>query len=482
MTETTLFTIAEARDALGGARLLGDGAAAVRRVVTDSRAIESGDLFVAIRGERFDANEFAPAALAAGAAAVLVDRVVPALSERQGPALVVADARVALGELGIAWRRRFAVPVIAVTGSNGKTTVKEMIASILASAFGRDGRLATLGNLNADIGVPMTVLRLTAAHRAAVIELGMNHPGEIAWLARIAGAGVALVNNAQREHQEFMASVEATAHENGAAIAALADDGVAVFPGDDPCAPIWRGLAGARRRLEFGLVGRADEAAQAGAAATADGLAVWAEATAADRGGAIPVQLGETRITVRLQTVGRHNLRNALAAAACCHAIGVPATAIIAGLEAFQPVKGRLVSATLAGGARLIDDSYNANPDSVRAAIDVLAMAARPTLLVLGDMGEVGEQGPAFHEEVGGYARERGVDRLFGFGDATRASVAAFGAGGTHFEALSDLIEAVRGALADTATVLVKGSRFMRMERVIEALQRDPATLAAGGH
>jgi UDP-N-acetylmuramoyl-tripeptide--D-alanyl-D-alanine ligase len=236
-------------------------------VSTDTRSVRAGELFVALRGERFDAHDFVGQALAAGAGALLVDRWTEGC---RPPALWVDDTRRGLGEIAAGWRRRFALPVIAVTGSNGKTTVKEMIASVLAEHFGEDARLATPGTLNNEIGVPLSVLRLDARHRAAGFELGLNHPGEIAWLASIAQAGVALVNNAQREHQEFMHTVEATARENGAAIEALPADGVAVFPGDDPHAPLWRRFAGSRRVVEFGLDGRC--AVRATADARPDGF------------------------------------------------------------------------------------------------------------------------------------------------------------------------------------------------------------------
>jgi UDP-N-acetylmuramoyl-tripeptide--D-alanyl-D-alanine ligase len=355
-------------------------------------------------------------------------------------------------------RHRFELPVIAVTGSNGKTTVKEMIAAILAEAFGEDGRLATEGNLNNDVGVPQTLFRLGPQHRAAVLELGMNRPGEIAWLARVAAPSVALVNNAQREHQEFMGSVEATARENGAAISALGPNGVAVFPGDDPHAPLWRELAGTRRRLEFGL---------------GDGHAVSAPS------GASPARFelrAEGRVCpVRLSIDGVHNVRNALAAAACALAIGIDLATIVRGLERFRPFRGRLVRVRTARGAVLIDDSYNANPDSVRAAIDVLSALPPPRVLVLGDMGEVGDQGSAFHREVGAYAAERGVDHLLLLGDATRDCAAAFGAGAEHFDDFQALAARADELSPPSASVLVKGSRFMRMERVVAKLTEGQA-------
>ncbi|HYF59311.1 MAG TPA: UDP-N-acetylmuramoyl-tripeptide--D-alanyl-D-alanine ligase [Burkholderiaceae bacterium] len=435
-------------------------ATVVGGVSTDTRSVRPGELFVAIRGELHDAHDYVGRAIDAGAAAVLVERPVP---DRRVPALVVPDCRRALGEIAAGWRRRFAPPVIAVTGSNGKTTTKEMIAAILAAHVGEDARLATRGNLNGDIGVPLTVLRMHAGHRAAVVELGMNHPGEIAWLASIAQATVALVLNAQREHQEFLRTVEATARENGASLAALPADGVAVFPGDDAHAPIWRELAGARARIEFG---------------TAPGCAVSAAPDARPEG--FEMRVDGAAIEVALAIDGAHSVRNALAAAACCSAIGVPPAAIAAGLAAFRPASGRLRRLVARTGAALIDDSYNANPDSVRAAIDVLAAQPAPRVLVLGDMGEVGEQGPRFHAEVGGYAKARGVQTLLAFGAASVGTAAAFGEGAEHFGTIEAVCDRAAALAAPGATVLVKGSRSMRMERVVQALAGSAAS--QGGH
>ena len=449
-----MFSVREALGWLGAARLVGDGDVEIDAVCTDTRALSPGCLFVALRGDRFDAHDFLAQARSAGAAAVLAERWVDGMSP---PALLVPDARCALGELAIGWRRRFALPVIAVTGSNGKTTVKEMVSAILAARFGEAGRLATAGNLNNEIGVPLTVFRLADAHRAAVLELGMNHPGEIAWLARIAQPSVALVNNAQREHQEFLGSVEATARENGAVIAALPADGVAVFPGDDAHTGLWRALAGVRRCVEFGL--GAGHCVSAASDATPSAFMLSIDGASAE---------------VRLAIDGRHNVRNALAAAACAHAMGIDLPTIVAGLERFRPVRGRLVRGVTARGAALIDDSYNANPDSVRAAIDVLAACAAPRVLVLGDMGEVGERGPEFHREVGAYAAARGLEHLLALGEATREAVAAFGAGAEHFtdvDALSGRAVALAGA---PATLLVKGTRSMRMERIVARLTGLP--------
>jgi UDP-N-acetylmuramoyl-tripeptide--D-alanyl-D-alanine ligase len=457
-----VFSLREAFGWLSAGRLIGDGSVRVTSVCTDTRAFRPGTLFVALRGERFDAHEFVAGAQESGAAAVVVERWIDGM---RGPALLVPDARRALGELAAGWRRRFAVPLLAVTGSNGKTTVKEMLASILAVRYGDQGRLATQGNLNNEVGVPLTLFGLRPEHRAAVIELGMNRPGEIAWLAEIAKPTVALVNNAQREHQEFMGSVEATARENGSVFGALDADGVAVFPGDDPHAGLWRSLAGSRRCVEFGLGGAFEVRAAEDA-----------------RPEAFTLEVAGGRAEVRLSIDGAHNVRNALAAAACAHAAGIGSEDIAEGLRRFRPVRGRLVRLESAAGAALIDDSYNANPDSVRAAIEVLRDRPAPRVLVLGDMGEVGDRGPEFHREVGAHAAQCGIGHLLALGEATRDTVAAFGRGGEHFADVDALIARARGLAVAPATVLVKGSRFMRMERVVAALARQRGDAGAGGH
>ncbi len=454
-----MLTAAELARSLPQALLHGDGRVRFTRVSTDSRSIASGALFVALRGERFDGHDHAAQAVAGGAVALLVDRVL----DLPVPQVVVADTRRALGLAAAAWRARFDIPLIAVTGSNGKTTVTQMIAAILAQAHGEKRRLATRGNLNNDIGLPLMLFELTAQHRVAVLELGMNHPGEIATLAQLAKPTVAVVNNAQREHQEFMATVEATAIENGAAIDALPADGVAVFPADDACVAIWRHQAGTRRVLDFARHAEAT---------------VTAEVEPADDGDLLSIACPAGLIDTQLQVTGAHNVHNALAAAAAAIAVGIAPADITAGLAAFKPVSGRGVRTRLPSGALLIDDTYNANPDSVRAAIDLLASMAPPRVLVLGDMGEVGDQGPAFHREVGEYAAARGIDVLLAHGAAARDSAAAFGPQGRHLAAIEPLIETVRSVARGNATVLVKGSRFMRMERVVQALL-DPAAVQA---
>ncbi len=428
-------------------------------VSTNSQTVEAGNLFVALRGERFDAHDFLADVVARGAAAVVAERVPDGFPL---PALIVPDTRHALGQIAQAWRSRFAIPVIGVTGSNGKTTVKEMIASILVAAFGADQVLSTRGNLNNEIGVPLTLFGLGSQHRAAVIEMGMNHPGEIARLAEIATPTVGLVNNAQREHQEFMASVAAVAEENGAVIRGLAADGCAVFPADDDYTSLWHGDAGARRTITFGLAGDAAITCQWQPLAFGSQLAIDAQGMTFD---------------VALSAAGLHNVRNALAACAATLAIGIDVRSIVRGLERFAPVAGRLQKKQAANGATVIDDTYNANPDSVRAAIDVLAAAPSPRLLVLGDMGEVGSEGVAFHEEIGAYARHQQIDQLYTVGTLARHASLAFGSAARHYDDMDSLNDDVT-RVPPGASVLVKGSRFMKMERVVERL----TGAQAGGH
>ncbi len=465
-----LMTLAQAHAMLPGARLVGDPATPLLRVHSDTRSLQPGDLFVALRGERFDAHDCLPQARAAGAAAALAEH---GLVEVGLPGLLVPDALAALQQLAQAWRAGLDLPLIAVAGSNGKTTVTQMVASVLRAWRG-DAALATAGNYNNHIGVPLTVLRLrqdgALQHRVAVLELGMNHPGEIALLARIAQPTVALVNNAQREHQEFMASVQAVAEENGAVIGALPADGVAVYPADDAHAAVWRGLAGARRRITFAMQGQADLTPDPAAPAA------W---VSDDEGGhwrlALRTPAGAATLTLR--SPGRHNLHNALAAAAVALAAGAPLAAVVQGIEGFRPVAGRsrLLPLLQAGRAvTLVDDSYNANPDSVRAAIDLLAGLPAPHWLVLGDMGEVGDQGQAFHAEVGACAQAAGIGSLWTVGALCADAAMAYGAGARHFDRVADLIAALDAAPA-FASVLVKGSRFMRMESVVAALQQRAA-------
>ena len=448
-----MMTLQQAQQWLPSAQLVGDGAVRFNRVHTDTRTLQNGDLFVALKGDNFDAHSFLQQAREKGAVAAIAQH---GLAESGLPGLQVADSKLALGELAAAWRAQFKLPLIAVTGSNGKTTLTQMIAAILR-AWKADGAFATEGNFNNDIGVPLTLLRLRASHQAAVVELGMNHPGEIAYLASMAKPTVAVVNNAQREHLEFMATVEAVARENGSVLQALDASGTAVFPADDDYANIWREIAGTRRTLTFAQTGAADVTA----------TAQWVEG-----GWQVAARTPAGSLDFSLHIAGRHNVKNALAAAACALAIGIPLPFIAQGLSAFEPVKGRSRShqIRLPGHVlTLIDDTYNSNPDSMKAAIDVLAELPRPRLLVMGDMGEVGDQGPRFHHEAGEQARAGGIDMLFTLGAQSAKAQAAFGSG-RHFETMDELNAAVLAQLPQSASVLVKGSRFMKMERVVQMI------------
>ncbi len=449
---------------LAGSVLVGDGESTIARVHTDSRSLQQGDLFVALNGERFDAHTFLPQAAASGAVAALAEQ---GLKEAELNGVQVADSRAALGQLAKSWRQQYSLPLIAVTGSNGKTTVTQMLASILRAAWGDDA-LATQGNFNNDIGVPLTLLRLRSHHQAAVVELGMNHPGEIASLADMAQASVALVNNAQREHQEFMGTVQAVAQENGCAIAALSSDGVAVFPAHDEFSAVWQSLAGQRRCIRFSMQNQPN------------GAEVYLlQAQWRKDHWDITARTHEGDLSAQLHIAGRHNISNALAATAAALGAGVSLAHIAQGLNGFEPVKGRSRAFGIEHSGKTIagvDDTYNANPDSVRAAIDVLAELPAPRVLVLGDMGEVGDQGREFHQEVGHYAKQQGMDHLLCLGDLTQHTADAAGALAEHFEDIAQLNARVLALLPTVSSVLVKGSRFMKMERVVQTLEAADQT------
>ena len=450
------------------ARLVGDGSAVVNRVHTDTRSVLSADLFVALKGEQFDANTMLPQAHAQGAVAAVAHG---GLVEAGLAGIEVADTRRALGALAAGWRSQFTLPLVAVTGSNGKTTVTQMVASILHAA--KPGHvLATQGNLNNDIGVPQTLLRMAPTHQLGVVELGMNHPGEIAYLAAMARPTVALVNNAQREHLEFMQTVDAVAAENGAVLASLPPSGVAVFPADSPYTAFWRQQAAGRQCLLFGVGGDVRVV-----------QATW-QGNAWDVHAATPV--GALRYTLHI--AGHHNVVNSLAAATCALAAGVPLTAITNGLTGFSPVKGRsraFIVPVQGRALTVVDDTYNANPDSMRAAIDVLAALPPPRLLVVGDMGEVGDQGPEFHREAGAHAQAAGIEMLLTLGEQSRQAADAFGDTSASCADIDTLNTRMLALLPRVGSVLVKGSRFMKMERVIAAIeaagaQAQPTTQQEG--
>ena len=479
---SAMTTLAQVHTMLPGSVLLNISAqdaqlANISRVGTDSRQIDSKELFIALVGERFDAHDFLSDVAKAGAAGVLIsnkDKCPVNL-----PAVCVLDTRIALGILAKAWRSNHPIPLALVTGSNGKTTVKEMIASIFKAAVGEQHTLVTKGNLNNDIGLPLTLLKLRSTDRLAVVELGLNHPGETAQLANIAQPNIALINNAQREHQEFMATVAAVTQEHSDALRALPNDGVAVFPADSEFAGVWHEAAAGRKVIDFVLLSgqSKSQAAVIGRLLSNDQVQVQTE-------------LGS--IEVQLNTLGSHNVRNALAASAVALAAGISLEKIRQGLESFLPVHGRMQAKKIDPNHTLIDDSYNANPDSVRAAIDALKQSGNTSWLVLGDMGEVGNQGPEFHREVGAYAAEQGVTKLFALGQQCQFAIEGFEevkksrlltTSAKHFSEIDSLIVQLRDALHAQSTgskehlnILIKGSRFMRMERVVQALLEEAKT------
>ncbi|MEO8342553.1 MAG: UDP-N-acetylmuramoyl-tripeptide--D-alanyl-D-alanine ligase [Gallionella sp.] len=437
-------------------------------VSTDTRKIAPGDLFVALRGDHFDGYDFVATAAQAGAVAALVNKDSyensVAASEQKAARkripdprfslLVVNDTRRALGQLAAYWRRQFAIPLVAITGSNGKTTVKEMLASILREAAGnKDAVLATQGNFNNDIGMPLTLLQLNAAHHYAVIEMGMNHSGEIDYLSQIAAPNVALINNASGAHLAGLGSVELVALAKGEIFAGLGARGAAVINADDAYAPMWHALAGAHSLLEFGFDPQADV------------TGTWQPR---DYGLRLEVRTPQGNFTVVLQVPGAHNARNALAATAAAIALNIPLEKIVTGLEKFSGVAGRLQRKAAQHGATLIDDTYNANPASMHAAISVLAQASGKHILVLGDMGELGDDAAKFHAEIGSEARRAGIEKLYALGTLSGNAVREFGNGARHFERIEELLPVLEKELDAKTTVLVKGSRFMKMERVVQ--------------
>ena len=434
------------------------------RVETDTRKLTPGCLFVALKGANFDGHAFAAKSLEQGAAAVMVAEDA---GLDLGPALVVDDTRLGLGRLAAWHRNRLPAKLAAITGSNGKTTVKEMLAAICQAEAGEAAVLATRGNLNNDIGMPLTLLGLTPAHRYAVIEMGMNHPGELSYLTRLARPNVALVNNALRAHLEGLGSVEAVARAKGEIYEGLREDGVAIVNADDPHAGLWRTLNRGRRVLGFGFDAGAD---------------VRIDAAGGDL---LRLHTPRGSVEAKLQVPGDHNRRNAAAAAAAALALDIPLAAIARGLANYAGTKGRLQAHACMMGATLIDDTYNANPDSVLAAIGVLAARPGTRILVLGDMGELGPGAPALHREVGEKARAAGIDRLLCLGEMSVNTVQGFGAGAMHFERIEELLAEIEQALGPDVTVLVKGSRFMRMERVVKSFMESGvcphASLPPGG-
>ena len=438
-----------------GLRAAGEDVA-FRGVSTDSRTTAAGALFVAVRGPRFDGHDFVGAATMRGAVAALVERAPDASVPI--PFILVPDSVRALGDLAAAWRRRWCdLVLVGITGSNGKTTVKEMVAAILGTL---GPALATRGNLNNEIGVPLTLCCINAGHRSAVVELGANHRGEIASLTALARPSVGVITQCAPAHLEGFGSIEGVARAKGELFEGLPEGAVAVINTDDPWADLWRGLVGSRRCISFG----------AGAGADAD-VRVCARSGAGRTHVSLDTPVG--RVEIDLALAGMHNALNAGAAAAAAIAAGAGLDAIREGLASVRPAKGRLESKCGLRGAEIIDDTYNANPVSLLAGLEVLGAKPAPRWLVLGDMAELGPDGASMHAQAGCDARRHGVERLLAVGELSTEAVRTFGAGATHFPHCAELVDRLRNELPDSATVLVKGSRSMAMERVVEAIARE---------
>jgi UDP-N-acetylmuramoyl-tripeptide--D-alanyl-D-alanine ligase len=456
-------TLASFARACGG-RLTGADAA-FSAVASDSRTLEPGELFVALKGPNFDAHQFVAAAASRGAVGAVVEVEQPLAL----PQIVVPDVQAALGSAAAAWRAAFKGPLVGVAGSNGKTTAKEMTASILRQA---GECLATRGNLNNHIGVPLTLLGLGEAHRFAVVEMGANHAGEVAQLVALARPTIGMITNAGAEHLEGFGSLEGVARAEGEMVAGLAPSATAVINADDEFAGLWRASTPARV-VTFGVRASADFSASQ--VRTAVGSAGF------ETSFLLRAPLGTA--TIRFSLGGGHNVANALAAAAAAVSAGATLEHVVAGLAAMRAVAGRLQFRAARGGAWLIDDSYNANPSSVRAAIEVLAQLPGRRWLVLGDMAELGEFAAAEHQAIGELARARGIERLYALGALAACAATSFGAGARSFTDVPTLLGALSAALEQGAAdvrLLVKGSRVNRLERVVAALAPGAATAAGG--
>lgn len=413
-------------------------------VSIDSRSVKPGELFVAVKGEQFDGYDFIAQAKAKGAVAVLVDRPTSEL-----PFLEVSDTRLALGQAAAAWLNELNIPVAAITGSNGKTTVKEMLASILREQFKVHW---SQGNLNNDYGLPLSLLKLTPEHQRVVLEMGANHSGEIAYLTKIAPPSLALITNVFPAHTEGFGSIEKIARSKAEIYQGLTQAGVALVNIDDKYAGFWQQIIANKSTLTFGLTSRAQ---------------VWGKPLAP---GQFELHTPQGVINISLPLLGEHNIRNAITASAAAHAWQVPLVSIKAGLEKMQPVKGRLVSHKGRHGNLVIDDTYNANPGSVAAAIKVLAGFSGTRILVLGDMRELGDQAVQYHSEMGQLARQYGIDYLLTYGDLSQSASAEMDKQGYHFASQQLLVSKLNEILTDRAVVLVKGSRGMKMENVVVEL------------
>lgn len=448
-----MMMLSEIATAVKG-RMQGDDVL-IGHVGTDSRHIAPEQLFVAIKGERFDGNQFAADALQQGANAVVVSDA----NLNVEPAVYVDDSTLALGALAAHWRQKMQAPVVAITGSNGKTTTKEMLKAMLKASVKADDLVhATAGNLNNDIGMPLTLLQATATHQYIVLEMGMNHLGEIAYLTNIAKPKVAVVNNAGTAHIGELGSRENIAKAKGEIFEGLGEDGIAVLNADDAFADYWKDLNKERQTITFGF----DQAADIHAEYEEDGQGFVLHVDA----------LGDC-FQVKLNASGQHNAYNALAAIGVATALKIDTKAISQGLQSFQGVDGRLQAIEGVNGALVIDDTYNANPDSMHAAIDVLSQKAGNTIFVMGDMAELGSDAVAMHAEIGAYASQKEIDVLLTLGVLSVDAAKQFGGEGRAFAEVDDLVAALTPLLAPGTTVLVKGSRSMRMERVVKQIQAE---------
>ncbi len=475
----SMMTLQQAAKILG-AKSTGSVNTKFDAVSTDTRNIKQGDLFVALRGPNFDGHKFLAQAREQGAVGAIVDHIVV---DEPLPQIVVEDTRRALGKLAAAWRKNFTGTVIGVTGSNGKTTVKEMLASILEhQGTGQGGVLATDGNLNNDIGVPLMLLRIKPdVHRFAIIEMGANHVGEISYLTNLVHPDVAMITNAAAAHLEGFGSLDDVARAKGEIYQGLNENGVAVVNADDSYANYWRELIGDLKTVTFGLVPGAD-------VCLGEGGAQWTwqgeGETSFQNRFSLQTPNGETQITLAL--AGKHNVTNAIAAATAAIAASVELSAVQQGLAAMRPVNGRLQPKRTPIGQLIINDSYNANPGSMNAAIDVLVQAPEKTIFVIGDMAELGADAKKLHGQIGERAKRKGINALYATGKLSKAVAQSFGEGAYWGETKQDLINKLKAELAKPewakAIVLVKGSRSAGMEQVVEALleQRDEVKKAGG--
>lgn len=446
-----MMMLSEIAKAVGGTLMGAD--VVISSVDTDSRRIQAQQLFVAIQGERFDGNTFAAEALKLGAAAVMISEP----NQTVSPAILVTDTRLALGKLANVWRRHLQAPITAITGSNGKTTTKEMLNAILVASTGNSQAVhATYGNLNNDIGLPLTLLKARAHHQQIVLEMGMNHLGEIAYLSRIAQPNVSVIINAGTAHIGELGSRENIAKAKGEIFDGLVEQGMAVINADDTFADYWRSLNTSRKVMTFALNNAAD-----------------VTATFSEEAQSSTVQLTTPNgvVSFQIPMLGIHNIYNALAASTAAVALGIDNTCIAKGLSSFGGVRSRLEYKQGMNGAVLIDDTYNANPDSMKAAINVLSHLNADRVFVMGDMGELGADAVAMHAAIGDYAREHNIQHFISTGDSSQYASKAFGSHAQHFTDVELLADHVKTLMKTGVTVLVKGSRFMKMERVVKLLE-----------